>query len=66
MLQVLQHFARLGFLLRVGDPDLGLALPESQGRRFAIRANVGWLPHAPQELVARLGRAADQAGGNST
>ena len=37
----------------------GLVLPEPQGQRFAIRANVGWLAHAPHELLARLDRAAD-------
>lgn len=37
----------------------GLVLPEPQGRRFAIRANVGWLAHTPQDLIARLDRAAD-------
>ncbi len=51
--------------LRLSARREGLALPEPQGRRFAIRANSGWLSHAPEELAARLGRAADQAGRSS-
>ncbi len=47
--------------LRASAKREGLALPEPQGRRFAIRANAGWLSHAPEALAARLGRAADQA-----
>ena len=43
----------------------GLVLPEPHGRRFAIRANVGWLAHAPQELLARLNRAADLGARNT-
>jgi threonine aldolase len=45
--------------LRACARQQGLVLPEPQGNRFAIRANVGWLPHAPQDLLARLGLAAD-------
>ena len=40
--------------LRACARQQGLVLPEPQGNRFAIRANVGWLPHAPQDLLARL------------
>lgn len=52
--------------LRACARQQGLVLPEPQGKRFAIRANTGWLPHAPQDLLARLGRAADQAGATGT
>ncbi len=47
--------------LRACARQQGLALPEPQGHRFAIRANVGWLLHAPHELLARLDLAAQQA-----
>ena len=47
--------------LRASARRESLALPEPQGRRFAIRANVSWLAHPPEDLAARLGRAADQA-----
>lgn len=47
-------------LLRTCAREQGVMLPEPQGRRFAIRANTGWLAHAPQDLLARLTRAADQ------
>ena len=42
----------------------GLMLPEPHGQGFAIRANAGWLPHAPHELLAGLERAAQQAAGS--
>ncbi len=42
----------------------GLVLPEPQGQRFAIRANAGWLHHAPHELVEGLERAVQQAAGS--
>ena len=48
--------------LRACAREQGLVLPEPQGKRFAIRANMGWLAQTPQELLARLDRAADHAG----
>ncbi|MBL8703013.1 MAG: hypothetical protein JNK67_31810 [Alphaproteobacteria bacterium] len=39
----------------------GLALPEPQGRRFAVRANASWFATTPPDIAVRLARAAAAA-----
>lgn len=39
--------------LRACARQQGVALPEPQGRRFAIRANIGWLPHSRHKSFSR-------------
>ena len=43
--------------LRKAARAAGLALPEPQGRVFAIRANASWLAVEPEEIAARLAAA---------
>jgi threonine aldolase len=45
--------------LRAAARRQGLALPEPQGARFAVRANASWLAHDPHQIATRVLRVVE-------
>jgi threonine aldolase len=45
--------------LRAAAHRHGLALPEAQGARFAVRGNASWLANDPHDIAARLVRVVE-------